>query len=167
MPISTHNHTDAGTILAPTRAGSQGSVRTESARGVIFHACAALGLCFCLPAFAVDVDTQDTQPATAGGQFDADNTGRNTRDREDATLTPMDQSNDAHDIAVTTAIRKALVADKSLGVDAQNIKIITVGGHVTLRGPVHSSAERTRIADLSAQSAGAANITNQIELIAP
>src|SRR5687768_13853172 len=80
---------------------------------------------------ALDEKTANTDPSK-----DADNTDRNKRDRDNATLTPGDQGNTKEDIEVTRQIRRALMKDKSLSTTAKNIKIITKDGAVTLRGPV-------------------------------
>ena len=136
-------------------------------KGFVAAFCAALALGVFTTAHAADEGTTQMTPATSQAPVEADNTARNERDSNDATLTPTDQSNDAHDIVRSADIRKALVADESLSVNAQNIKVITVGGRVTLRGPVDSAAERTRIAEIAARVAGAANVTNEIELAAP
>src|SRR5262247_1894418 len=69
-------------------------------------------------------------------QAQPDNTSHNVRDRSGNTLTPGDQSSDKAYMDLTRHIRKAVVADKSLSTTAHNIKIITVNGVVTLRGPV-------------------------------
>jgi hyperosmotically inducible periplasmic protein len=65
-----------------------------------------------------------------------ENTQRNVRDKDGTTLTPDEQKGGTKDIKITTTIRKALVKDKSLSIDAQNAKIITSNRIVTLRGPV-------------------------------
>jgi osmotically-inducible protein OsmY len=95
---------------------------------------------------------------------DADNTAKNTRDRNGETLTPIDQSNDPADIKLTADIRKMLVKDDSLSNDAKNCKVITTaGGKVTLRGPVASQAEKEAVA-AHATKAGATEVTNQLEV---
>jgi len=98
------------------------------------------------------------------GNTDADNTGKNVRDKNGATVTPMDQSEKEADVMLTQKIRQAVVADDSLSTNAKNVKIVTIDGAVTLRGPVDSVAERTRIEQLARQIAGPKNVTNQIEL---
>jgi hypothetical protein len=40
-------------------------------------------------------------------------------------------------------IRAAIHKDKSLSTYAHNVKIITQGGKVTLKGPIHSEAEKS------------------------
>jgi len=73
-----------------------------------------------------------------------DNTGKNVRDRDDHTLTPGDQSSNEADVELTRRIREAVVADDSLSTSAHNIKIITINGMVTLRGPVSSTEEKNQ-----------------------
>ena len=93
----------------------------------------------------------------------ADDTGRNVRDRDNRTLTPTDQSNDPEDVNLTRAIRKALVEDDALSTTAKNIKIITVQGKVTLRGPVSTVQEKAAIVQ-KAQQFTKKPIANQLEV---
>lgn len=95
---------------------------------------------------------------------DADNTKKNERDRSGETKTPGDQSNAPEDLKTTQAIRQALMKDEALSMTAKNIKIITSGGHVTLRGPVKSAEEKTKIDKLAKSAAGHAKIENQLEV---
>jgi hyperosmotically inducible periplasmic protein len=97
-------------------------------------------------------------------QPDADNTGKNVRDREDKTLTPMDQGGSAQDRELTAAIRKAIVDDDSLSTNAHNVKIITVDGVVTLRGPVKTPAEKATVAALAQKAKGVKRVDNQLEV---
>src|SRR5260221_10761472 len=55
-----------------------------------------------------------------------DNSGVNTRDRNGENVTAMDQSNRPEDVKLTTDIRRALMDDGSLSMEAKNIKIITL-----------------------------------------
>jgi osmotically-inducible protein OsmY len=64
---------------------------------------------------------------------------------------------------ITAQIRKEIIAAKDLSVDARNVKIITIDGHVTLRGPVNSVDEKHQIAEIANQIAGAGNVDNQLE----
>jgi hyperosmotically inducible periplasmic protein len=93
----------------------------------------------------------------------ADNTEKNTRDRDDQTQTPTHQSNSPADIKITADIRKMVVNDDSLSMTAKNVKIITVDGVVTLRGPVETQKERSTI-ESHAKHAGAKQITNELEI---
>ena len=95
---------------------------------------------------------------------DADNTGKNARDAEGGTVTPFDQSETEADVTLTQRIRQAVVDDDTLSTNAKNIKIITINGVVTLRGPVDSEEERQRVLAKAQQLAGPKNVDNQIEI---
>ena len=92
-----------------------------------------------------------------------DNSGRNVRDRDNQTKTPVDQSENEADRTITQNIRQALTADDSLSTNAKNVKIITNDGTVTLRGPVKSEKEKTDIEAKAKQVAGVKRVDNQIE----
>jgi hyperosmotically inducible periplasmic protein len=111
---------------------------------------------FCLSLFTLSAVAQDTP--------DADNTQKNERDRSGETQTSGDQSNSKDDVNTTAAIRRAVVKDPSLSAVAKNVKIVTANGTVTLRGPVKTEAERTKIAELAQSAAGNAKIDNQLEV---
>jgi sporulation protein YlmC with PRC-barrel domain len=93
-----------------------------------------------------------------------DNTARNVRDRNDNTLTPLDQGNSKADVATTAQIRKEIVAGKNMSVNAQNVKIITKDGQVTLRGPVNSAEEKRLIGEIANRIARSENVNNQLEV---
>lgn len=95
-----------------------------------------------------------------------DNTGRNERDRAATAVTPMDQSNDPKDLALTQQIRKVVVSDDALSMNAHNVKIIAANGIVTLRGPVDSPAEKAKIESAAKQAAGPSNVRNELEVTA-
>ena len=93
-----------------------------------------------------------------------DNSAQNERDRDHQTLTPMDQSNKPEDLSISSKIRQAVVKDDQLSTEAKNIKIITIDGAVTLRGPVETEGERADIAAKASQIAGEANVHNELEV---
>jgi osmotically-inducible protein OsmY len=95
---------------------------------------------------------------------EADNSSKNQRDRDGATVTPGDQGNSAADRGLTQRIRKALVTDSNYSVTAKNIKIMTLDGRVTLRGPVNSDVERVRLVTLAQNIAGVDNVQDQLEV---
>ena len=103
-------------------------------------------------------------PASRAADYPADNSGKNVRDRQDSSRTPGDQSNNTSDLAITQAIRKAVVADKALSTNAHNVKIITANGVVTLRGPVSSPEEKETIAAKAKQVAGVKSVDNKLEI---
>jgi hyperosmotically inducible periplasmic protein len=93
-----------------------------------------------------------------------DNSAQNQRDRDHQTLTPMDQSNKPEDLTITSKIRQAVMKDDQLSTEAKNIKIITIDGAVTLRGPVKTEGERADIVARAAQIAGDANVHSELEI---
>lgn len=110
----------------------------------------------CLSAFALSAIAQEGSAP--------DNTAKNKRDRSGETQTSGDQSNSPEDIKMSAAIRKAVVADKSLSATAKNVKIITANEVVTLRGPVKTAEEKAKIEQLAQSAAGNAKIDNQLEV---
>jgi hyperosmotically inducible periplasmic protein len=96
-----------------------------------------------------------------------ENTERNVRDKDGTTLTPDDQKGDKKDIQITTKIRKTLIKDKSLSVNAHNIKIITSNRVVTLRGIVEYAGESLAIEKIAKLTRGVLRVDNQLELKAP
>lgn len=96
-----------------------------------------------------------------------DNSGVNTRDRNAGAVTPIDQGESEADRKVTAEIRKALVGDSAMSVNAQNCKIITREGVVTLRGPVKSQAEKDAIESRAKSVAGVTSVINELEVTTP
>jgi hyperosmotically inducible periplasmic protein len=92
-----------------------------------------------------------------------DNTDVNERDTDDRSLTPLDQGGSEGDRKITQQIRQAVVGDDSLSFTAKNVKIITVDGKVTLRGPVKSQQERATI-DAAAKRIAGPSVDNQLEV---
>ena len=88
--------------------------------------------------------TSDVAPVTkrkhakradaTGGGVAPDDTARNEQDRGRKPQTADQQKNDKPDLEVAAAIRRAVVADKSLSTNAHNVKVIVENGHVTLKG---------------------------------
>ena len=107
--------------------------------------------------------TNATSTPTDSAAVKRDNTEVNVRDRSDAVKTPIDQNENRKDIDITANIRKRVV-DTKMSVNAQNVKIITQDGKVTLRGPVKSEEEKTQIEKMAHEVAGAANVDNQLEV---
>lgn len=95
---------------------------------------------------------------------DADNTARNERDRNAATQLPTDQAENDADREISANVRKAVVGDDSLSVNAQNIKIVTSNGNVTLRGPVKTEREKAALEAKAKQVTGVHSVTNQLEV---
>jgi hyperosmotically inducible protein len=93
-----------------------------------------------------------------------DNTGMNVTDRNPGALTAGEQSNSKADIALTSKIRRAVMKDDALSTAAHNVKIISVNGVVTLRGPVNNEQEKTAIGSKAEAIAGANKVENQLQV---
>ena len=103
--------------------------------------------------------------ATANGQaVPKDNSRINQRDKNPGELTAGHQNNNRSDFETTRQIRRAVTRDKGLSTYAHNVKIITRGGAVTLKGPVRSEAERKSVEQKAIQVAGADHVNCQLEV---
>jgi hyperosmotically inducible protein len=117
--------------------------------------------------------TTDSTPRTsvdgtsvdATGPTSPDNTAVNERDAVRDTKTPIDQDENQADVTRTAEIRKRLLDQPDMSVNARNAKIITSQGKVTLRGPVDSEAERDALVKIATEIAGAENVDNQLEVV--
>jgi hyperosmotically inducible protein len=144
--------------------GEESNLQTQSSggkkmrkRALLFSASLLVG------GFLVPLGSSSAQTDVSAAPA-ADNSAMNQRDRGHETLTPMDQSSKPTDVNMTREIRRAIVKDDQLSMDAKNIKIITVDGAVTLRGPVKTEQETADIAAKAAQLAGDSNVHNQLEV---
>jgi sporulation protein YlmC with PRC-barrel domain len=95
---------------------------------------------------------------------DADSTRRNVRDREERPLTPLDQGHSTADLNITAQIRKEIIADKRMSINARNVKIITLDGRVTLRGLVNTADEKRLIGEIANRNASLGNVDNQLSV---
>jgi osmotically-inducible protein OsmY len=77
-------------------------------------------------------------------------------------VTADQQKNGKSDRELTQHIRKAVMADNSLSMEAHNIKIVSRNGVVTLRGKVKSQDEKKIIVDKAIQAAGPGNVTDEL-----
>ena len=94
----------------------------------------------------------------------ADNTKINKRDTSSKEITADQQGQTKEDREITQKIRQAVVDDKSLSTYAHNVKIITVDGMVTLKGPVRSEDEKRTIQEKAGQIVGKNKIKSEIEI---
>jgi osmotically-inducible protein OsmY len=105
-----------------------------------------------------------SKPVETTGQAAPDNTRVNERDRQGATVTPLDQSNQEADLKITQDLRQRLVNDDGLSFDAKNIKIVTSGSVITLRGPVKSQTEKQQIESQARAVPGVASVNDELEV---
>jgi hyperosmotically inducible periplasmic protein len=123
-----------------------------------------LFLILTVPLVGCSKDRTAQNQGSQSAAVEPDNTGRNVRDRNEATKTPGDQSENEADRTITQNVRKAITADDSLSTNAKNVKIITNDGTVTLRGPVKSEKEKADIEAKAKQVAGVKSVDNQLEI---
>ncbi|MDZ4662229.1 MAG: BON domain-containing protein [Pseudomonadota bacterium] len=98
------------------------------------------------------------------GENGADNTKVNERDRDPNELTADQQSSNKGDIEITRRIRQALLRDKDLSTYAHNIKIITIDGRVTVKGPVRTKDEEKTILKSAHDVAGISSVINEMAI---
>jgi hyperosmotically inducible protein len=96
----------------------------------------------------------------------ADNTGKNARDRNSAALTPMDQGENEVDRTISQQIRSEVVKADEMSMTGKNVKIITLDGVVTLRGPVATAREKQDIINIVKHVDGVKRVDNQLEVAA-
>lgn len=120
----------------------------------------ALSIFSLLALIALGCDSDSDTRTTPSG----DNTEVNERDRSEAAQTPMSQDQNQEDIDITAKIRKQ-VMDGQMSVNAQNAKIITQDGHVTLRGPVATVDERSKLESIARAVAGESNVDSQLDIV--
>jgi hyperosmotically inducible periplasmic protein len=128
---------------------------------------AVIGLTGCEP-----IDTSPPVPSTAAPATNdvppaKDNTAVNERDSAGSTKTPIDQDENQADVNRTAEIRKRIVALEGVSINAQNVKVVTSKGKVTLRGPVENQAEKDMIDRIAREVAGDTNVQNLLELAKP
>lgn len=64
-------------------------------------------------------------------------------------------------------IRKSITSDKSLSTYAHNVKIISLDGKVTLKGPVRTEEEKATVVKLATDVAGPGNVTDELTVAPP
>lgn len=104
------------------------------------------------------------QPTGQDAPAPADNTKVNQRDQNANEPTADQQKNNRPDSDITQQIRQAIMKDKSLSTYAQNVKIITQNGQVTLKGPVRSDDEKRAVEAKAAEIAGQNNVTSELDV---
>ena len=117
-------------------------------------AAAAVALCCC----PTNLNASQTLSQTGTAQTPPDNSKQNKNQNP----TADNQSNAQSDRMTTAKIRKAITADKTLSTYAHNVKIITLNGAVTLKGPVTSDEEKQKVGAMAANIESANKVTNEL-----
>lgn len=114
-------------------------------------------------AIAMSCSTGTPFVLQASAQTDSAQTATdNSKNNKDHAQTADSHSNAKADRQITASVRKAILADKDLSTYAHNIKIITLNGAVTLKGPVKSEDEKQKIASDTASVVSADLISNEL-----
>jgi hyperosmotically inducible protein len=113
-------------------------------------------LCACL------VSLSSGSIALAADPPKADNTAQNQGAADKNAVTAEKQGNKKNDVKQLAAVRKAIEADKDLSMDAKNIKVLYSKGCVTLKGPVDSDTEKSRVEEIAKSCAGVTSVTNMV-----
>ncbi|MGC2403197.1 MAG: BON domain-containing protein [Acidobacteriaceae bacterium] len=83
---------------------------------------------------------------------------------QEATAGAAQQSNHMSDLTITRNIRRAVLKDKSLSIEAHNVTIVTKDGKVTLKGPVKSDSEKQTVESAANNIAGPGNVDDQLSV---
>jgi osmotically-inducible protein OsmY len=94
----------------------------------------------------------------------SDNTKSNKVDPSNSRMTADTQKNDSSDLTLTQQIRKNIMADKTLSTYAHNVKVVAVGGTVTLNGVVRTAGEKSKVSAIAAQVAGKDHVVDDLKV---
>jgi sporulation protein YlmC with PRC-barrel domain len=133
-----------------------------------------------LPHFKAGQWPDFSQPGYAGGVYHAcnvepwfnpdattvaDDTRLSVRDRNGSTLTTLDQGNCRADVNTEAQIRREIIADRRMSVNAKNVKITAIDGRVILCGLVNTAGEKRLIGEIADRIAHAGNVDNQLDVM--
>lgn len=108
-------------------------------------------------------------PTWAAGQSGKSNDRQSgavdtSRDARAHGPTADQQKENRSDRKLTQEIRRAVYKDKSLSTMAHQVKIVTVGGEVTLRGAVRSEEEKRTVEERATAVAGAGKVKSELTI---
>jgi hypothetical protein len=97
----------------------------------------------------------------------ADNTKQNRGALEENAVVADKQGNGKEQIKILANIRKVIMQQKDLSMDAKNIKILVSDSNfAVIRGPVDSAAEKERVEELVKTCAGVKGIKTELSVAA-
>lgn len=106
-------------------------------------------------ALALPVLANDSSAAPA-----ADNTAVN----KNANVTAEQSGMSKVDTDLTRRIRQDIMKDKSLSTYARNVKIVSVNGTVTMKGPVRTADEEAKLLSYARAAAGTINVVDEVTI---
>ena len=89
---------------------------------------------------------------------------KNEQERPGGTVGALDQGNSSSETKITADIRRQLVVSGTLSLSSKNVKVITTGSKVTLRGKVKSEKEKTEIEGIAKATNGVTEVDSQLEV---
>jgi hypothetical protein len=114
------------------------------------------------PVTPIDPSLENNEPGASPkpvtGQANAKQTDAKKSDKPSV----GDQGNSKAEVKISARIRKSLMASNTLSFGAKNVKIITEGSKVTLRGDVKSEAERKEIVGIAQNTNGVTQVDDQL-----
>lgn len=110
--------------------------------------------CLLLSLNAVAVNAKDAPQADNSAQ----NVGAERRDA----VTAEKQDNKKNNVEILAQIRKSIVDDNGLSMNAKNAKILFKDGLVTLKGPVDSDSEKARVEELAKSCSSVSSVKNML-----
>jgi hyperosmotically inducible periplasmic protein len=93
----------------------------------------------------------------------ADNTAQNYGALDKGAVTAEKQKNSKEEVRVLASVRKSIMKDKGLSMDAKNVKLVySDNGLIILRGAVDSDNEKIRVGELAKENPGVSCIQNEL-----
>ena len=142
----------------------RGSKKSIGKAGTLCLALFMLSGAIMMPAAEAEVATEKKVNEKQANQYDPQNSGRNARDRNETRETADDQKLGGDEITVLSQLRKEIVANPDLSVNAHNVKILVEARTITLRGPVATAQERKWIEDTTSRICSGYSVINQLEV---
>ena len=102
----------------------------------------------------------------AFAQPKADNTPQNHGALQKDAVTAEKQGNKTNEVDTLAQVRKSIMAEKELSLDAKNVKILYSKGRVTLRGPVDSAEEKAKVEELAKGCSCVSSVKNLLTVAA-
>ncbi len=100
--------------------------------------------------------------ASANEAPKADNTAQNRGAMQKDAVTAEKEGNGKNQVAILAEVRKSIMAEKDLSMDAKNVKILYSKGLVTLRGPVDSVDEKAKVEEIAKGCGGVSAVKNML-----
>ena len=107
---------------------------------------------------------QQTTPPASGTPNDRNVVSKPPVGTGEEVVLPTDQGNSQQDLAITAEIRQHILRNKQVSTSGRNVGVITIDGHVTLRGPVASADEHKMILQIAGDVAGVDKVTDHLEV---